>query len=258
MVFLVAIASVVGLLFGSFANVIIARVPLGRSIVSPPSACTSCGSRIKPWHNIPVLSWVLLKGRCAYCGGAISWRYPVIELAMALWWGLSITLWGPTWLATLAIALGFFGIILAAIDIDVQRLPNPIVASFALTVALLMVASVVFGEPTWSLVRACIGALSVGGLYFVAFVAYPRGMGFGDVKLAPVLGAVLGFAGWQQLVVGAFSAFVLGAAVGVAVMVALRQRSGVRIPFGPWMIAGAGAGLLWGESLSQVYFDLLF
>jgi leader peptidase (prepilin peptidase)/N-methyltransferase len=260
-----------GLLIGSFLNVVIFRVPAGRSIVSPPSSCGGCGVRIRPFDNVPVLSWLLLRGRCRDCSARISPRYPLIELltgvvfvAVALrfapWHALEQPM--PTALGPIAETLAFavlagVGIALAWIDIDTQRLPDAIVLpSYPVVAALLLVAAASTGE--WgALLRALAGAAILFAVYFAMAFAYPAGMGLGDVKLAGLLGLALGWLGWGELVVGGFSAFLLGGAFAIALVLLRRAGRGSGIPFGPWMLAGAALAIFAGEPLWLGYLRLV-
>ena len=207
------LCGVLGLAIGSFINVVIWRVPRGMSIVAPPSSCPRCGHPVRARDNVPVLSWVLLRGRCRDCGEPISPRYPAVELLTA-----ALFAWMP-WLITPPAALPAYlwlagaGVALAAIDLDVKRLPNAIVYPTTVVVIGWLAIVGVFTDlgATW---RTLLAALILGGLYLLLHLAYPRGMGFGDVKLALPIGAALGFDSWQALAVGGFAAFVLGAVVG--------------------------------------------
>lgn len=247
MAYVVAFAALLGACLGSFANVVIHRVPAGESIVSPPSACPSCGERIKFRHNIPVVSWLWLRGRCSTCGARISSRYLFVEVLCAVAFAAVVTWQGVSWEAALLLVLVFFTVVLSAIDFETLRLPNVILLPFgALSLAIVIVAALTRDESLWA-TRALLGALGLGAVYFGAFMAYPRGLGLGDVKLAPILGLILGFFGWGPLVVGGFAAFLWGAVVGIAF--GARRGSGLkaRIPFGPWMFAGAWTGVLVGD-----------
>jgi leader peptidase (prepilin peptidase) / N-methyltransferase len=237
-----AFAGLFGLAIGSFLNVVIYRVPAGLSVVSPPSACPACDAPIRNRHNIPVVGWLALRGRCADCSTPISARYPIVEAATAaLFVALTIRLaslhLSPALPAYLYLAAA--GLALALIDIDHHRLPDAIVLpSYAVVAVTLTVASLVTDD--WqALVRAAIGAAALFAGYFALALAYPSGMGFGDVKLAGVLGALLGWLSWSALVIGTFAGFVLGALYGVALMALGRAGRKTAIPFGPFMIAGS-------------------
>lgn len=246
-------AVLLGLAFGSFSNVVIHRVPLSLSVVSPPSACPQCGAAINSWQNIPIVSWLVLRGRCAHCRVPIAKRYPLVEalvaglFAVVAWWAPDV--WTGLLLATAALAT----VILGAIDLDVRRLPRVIVAPWAIATGALILAATVAQGDWWLGARALIGAASLGAFYFVAFVSYPKGLGWGDVTVAPILGAILAFMGWPALVVGAFSAFVWGLLGAIVPMVRAKAVRGVSIPFGPSMFLGAATGIVAGPFLADWY-----
>ena len=268
--FLAVVGFVLGGLIGSFLNVVIYRVPRKLSIVSPPSACPHCDHRIAWYDNVPVLSWLILRGRCRHCSGRISPRYPLIELGTAIAFALIVIARYDTIessqngaeLASAALVivallyLAAISIALAAIDLERSVLPNAIVLpAYVVGAVLLLGASILVGD--WdAVVRALIGAAALFVFYLVLALVYPGGMGFGDVKLAGVLGLYLAWLGWSALVVGAFAAFVLGGIVGLIIVVARRGSGKTRIPFGPWMIVGAWVGILWGAALASSYLRL--
>jgi leader peptidase (prepilin peptidase) / N-methyltransferase len=259
-VFLVLAAFVVGLIIGSFLNVVVWRVPRGESIVSPPSACPRCGHEIRARDNVPVLSWLILRGRCRDCGEPIAVRYPLVESATGLIFALTAWFTGWSWALPALLYLAAIGVALALIDIDVKRLPDAIVLpSYAVGAALLALASWnPGGNPDWgAMAGAAIGCAALFAIYFVAVVVYPAGMGLGDVKLAGVLGLYLGWFGWGTLFIGWFAAFLLGGIYAVALLVAGRagRRSG--IPFGPWMLLGAALGIAVGQPIWDWYVGLV-
>ncbi|WP_284329234.1 prepilin peptidase [Demequina litorisediminis] len=210
---------------------VISRVPAGESVAHPPSACPRCGHAIRFRHNVPVLGWLVLGGRCYDCHEPISVRYPLIEALTGAVFGALAAWLGVTWDLGLALIVAFFTIVLSAIDLEVRRLPDAVVVPFSAMVAVyLVVWTGVDGD--WSrLLHALLGAAILGAFYFGAWFIYPRGMGFGDVKLAPVLGAVLAWYGWAELIVGGFAAFVWGALVGVTVMAITRKGRKPSDPF---------------------------
>ena len=252
----VAVLGVVGLVIGSFLNVVVWRVPRGESIVTPPSACPRCGHRIRARDNVPVLSWLLLRARCRDCGAPISARYPLVELATGVLFVLVVLRIGWTAELPTYLYLAAIGLALALIDLDTHRLPDPIVLSAYPVLAVgLTAASWAHGD--WgSLLRAVIGGAVLWGLYFV-LLAIKGGMGFGDVKLAGVLGAGLAWLGWGTFVIGAFAAFLLGGLFGVALILAGRAGGKTKVPFGPWMVLGAAVGVAVGEPVWSAYLDLI-
>ncbi|HEX4392385.1 MAG TPA: prepilin peptidase [Mycobacterium sp.] len=268
-IILAALTGVVGLLIGSFLNVVVYRVPNGMSIVSPPSACPNCGRHIRGFDNVPVLSWLFLRGKCRDCREPISWRYPAVELGTAVlflavaWRFLPAALAGGT--STLVssspaliafVFLAAISIALALIDLDVHRLPNSIVLPALIVAAVLITLAGVLTGDYDALLRAGIGMVAMFAFYFLLAVIYPGGMGFGDVKLAAVLGVYLGWLGWGELVVGAFAAFLLGGLFAIGLMIFRKAGRKSGIPFGPWMLGGAWIAILFGHSISAGYLAL--
>jgi leader peptidase (prepilin peptidase)/N-methyltransferase len=256
---------VLGLAIGSFLNVVVYRVPAGMSVVSPPSACPKCGRPIRGFDNVPVLSWLVLRGRCRDCSDSISARYPAVELGTALLF--VVVVWrflaGASTPAAAAIPglvafiyLAAVSVVLALIDLDVRRLPNTIVLpSYGVGAVLLSLQAILSGD-YGALIRAGIGMAALFGFYLLLAVVYPRGMGFGDVKLAGLLGLYLGWLGWGDLVVGAFAAFLLGGLFSVGLMIFRRAGRKTAIPFGPWMLLGAWIAILFGNTITTGYLAL--
>jgi leader peptidase (prepilin peptidase)/N-methyltransferase len=260
-----------GLAIGSFLNVVAYRVPLGLSVVSPPSACPGCGSPIGARDNIPLLSWILLRGKCRNCAAPISARYIVVEaitgvafVAVALRFlpGLfNAASVGAIVSAVLVLVaflyLAAISVALTAIDIDVRRLPDRIVLpSYVVGIVLLATAAIVDADLA-PLARALAGAGILFVFYFVLALIKPGGMGMGDVKLAGVLGLFLGQLGWAELAVGAAGAFLLGGIFGIALLIGGRAKRRSAIPFGPWMFAGAWLGVFAGAPIANTYLTLV-
>jgi leader peptidase (prepilin peptidase)/N-methyltransferase len=251
---LVLFAVLLGLVIGSFLNVVVWRVPRGESVVNPPSACPSCGSAIRPRDNVPVLGWLVLRGRCRDCRAPISARYPLVEAGtaalfavMALEFGFRAEL--PAYLYLAAI-----GIALALIDIDVKRLPDVLtLPSYVVGAALLGVAST--SEPHL-LLRALLGAAAMFAVYFALCFAYPAGMGFGDVKLSGVLGLYTAWLGWDVWAAGLLLGFFLGGFFGIALILVKKGGRKTAVPFGPFMLLGALLAVLFGHGLVDGYLDL--
>jgi leader peptidase (prepilin peptidase) / N-methyltransferase len=265
-----ALAAVLGLSIGSFLNVVIYRVPAGKSIVAPPSACPNCDHQIGARDNIPLVSWLVLRGKCRNCATPISVRYPLVEAGTALFFVLVALLYAPalvdstgalTAVANLLVLSSFLylcaiSVALAMIDVEVHRLPNSIVLpAYIVAAVTLTVASFITGDYA-QLLRAGIGMAALALLYFVIAVAYPGGMGFGDVKLAGVLGAYLGWAGWGALITGSLLAFLLGGIFGLVLVLLKRKNRKSGIPFGPWMVAGAWIGIPFGGFLWSNYLSV--
>ena len=249
-------ACALGLLIGSFLNVVIWRVPRGRSIVSPPSACPSCGHPVRRRDNVPVLSWLVLRGRCRDCAEPISVRYPLVEAGTALLFVGVAARFGTGWELPAYLYLAAIGLALALIDIDVHRLPNALVLpSYPVLAGLLTLASAnPGGGADWAaLGRAALAGAVLFAFYGLLVVVYPRGMGLGDVKLAGVLGLALGWLGWGSLLVGAFAAFLIGGVFSIVLLATGRANRKTAIPFGPWMVLGAFVGIAVGEPLWSAY-----
>jgi len=250
------LAGLLGLLFGSFANVVIHRVPRKESIVRPASRCPSCGSAIAAWDNLPVLGWLLLRGRCRRCQAPISVRYPAVELAMAVLWALvAYRLWsdGLAWAVPAYLAVAFVCVVLTVIDATSKLLPNRVTyPAFPVVAGLLLGASLALGD-LGRMQRGLLAALAVTALFLLLFLVNPSGMGFGDVKFVPTLGLALGWLSWPVLAVGIFAAFLLGGVIGVAAMVVLRLGRKSLLPFGPWLAAGALLAVLAGSQIASWY-----
>lgn len=266
---IVAFAGVFGLVIGSFLNVVAYRVPAGIPLTRE-SRCPHCDAAVRPWQNVPVLSWIGLRGRCASCSAPISPRYPLVEaatgaiFAAVAWYFAAPALVGAAGGAAAAVVVAIaylyfaaISVVLALIDLDVRRLPNAIVLpSYIVSLVLLTIACLLGAE--WSaLLRAVIAAAVLFAFYALLRAIRPDGMGGGDVKLAGLIGIQLGWLGWGSVVVGAFAAFVLGGLFGIALMLARRAGRRTAIPFGPWMLAGAWVGIILGEPVALWYMRLL-
>lgn len=253
---LIAVIALLGLAVGSFLNVVIHRVPTSASLVRPGSHCPACDHPIRARHNVPVLGWLVLRGRCADCRAPISVRYPLVELTTAvLFVAVAWRIAELDLLSALPAFLWFtaMGVSLTMIDLDVRRLPNAIVyPSYLVLTVLLIVAALLSHDPA-ALLRAAVGAVVLFTGYFALAFLYPAGMGFGDVKLAGIIGGVLGFVGYPVLVVGAFAAFLIGALLGVAKLLARRGRGDRSLAFGPSMLVGALLALFVGPTVAELY-----
>lgn len=245
-----------GLMVGSFLNVVIHRVPAGESVVRPPSHCPACGARIIPRDNIPVLSWLLLKGRARCCGAAISVRYPLVEAGTAVAFAAVAAWQGLSWALPAYLVLAASSIALAVIDLDTKRLPFVVVAPTFVAGLVLLGAASLFDHDLASAVRAVGGAAALWLLYRMLHAVYPRGMAYGDVRLAGVLGLYLAWLGWDRLIVGAFLAFLLGGVFGIIFILAGRARMKTQIPYGPYMVVGSWLGIATGPALASWYLQL--
>ena len=253
---LLVVAGVLGLAVGSFLNVVIHRVPRHESLL-PPSRCTRCLRRVEPWRNVPVVSWLLLRGRCAHCRRPISPSYPLVEATTALLFVALTARFGPSPVLPAYLYLAAVAVALAVIDLRVRRLPDAIVLPSYLVAALLMVPAGAAGADWWSAGRGLLAMVALLTLYLVIALAYPGGMGFGDVKLAGLLGLYLGWLGWSSVWVGTLTGFVLGGLTGVALLATGRAGRRTAIPFGPFMLAGALLALFIARPVSSWYGSLL-
>jgi leader peptidase (prepilin peptidase) / N-methyltransferase len=251
----IAIVGLLGLAIGSFLNVVIWRVPRGESVATPPSHCPKCDAPIRPRDNVPVLSWLVLRGKCRHCGAPISARYPLVELATGVLFAAFAAHFGahadlPAYLYFAAV-----GIALAMIDIDLLRLPDVLtLPSYPIGLALLAIAAGV--DHAWdSYARALIAMVALFLFYAIVWFIYPAGMGLGDVKLAGVVGLYLGWLSWGALVVGAFAAFAVGAVVSIGIVIFSGGGRKSKIPFGPFMLIGALIGIFAGHPLAHLYTD---
>lgn len=247
---------VLGLVVGSFLNVVAARVPAGGSVMRPRSACPRCGHPIRNRDNLPVVSWVALRGRCRDCSEPISVRYPLVEAATgllfaAVGWRFGADVVLPAYLFFAAIS-----VVLTLIDLDTRRLPDAIVLP-AYPVALALGVVTVGSHGWWPLERALIGGAVLTGLYLALwYITGGRGLGYGDVKLAGLVGGYAAWLGWGPLVVAGFGGFLLGGAVGVLLMAAGRAGRRTALPFGPFMLAAAWLAVFAGGTLSAAYLRL--
>jgi leader peptidase (prepilin peptidase) / N-methyltransferase len=244
---LAAIMFVPGLAIGSFLNVVAVRVPLRRSVVHPGSACMSCAAPLAWYDNIPVLSYLFLRGRCRSCSATIPWKYPFVELATALLIGACVLAFG---LSAYAAVAAFFCATLVGVSVtDLERriIPNRIV--LPATAVVLLAQTALIQSPEWAL-----GAVGASLFLFLAALAYPAGMGMGDVKLALLLGAMLG----RTVPVAMMIAMV--AALVPAIVLLVRHGSGARkmgVPFGPFLALGGVVTLFAGEWILDAYLNLL-
>ena len=239
------VAFVLGSIAASFANVCIHRLPLRQSVVYPASRCTSCQHPLRPWHNLPIVSFAALRGRCAFCQEPISWRYPLVESLGGLLYlvgyhqlGLSVHAFAYALLVTALLIVAFIDLAHLIIP-DAVTLPG-IVAGAAIA---LLPSSIGFAN---AVAGACLG----GGIFFLIALAYPAGMGGGDVKLIAMIGA---FVGWQAVLVAIILSAFCGALIGLTlILLGLRGRRDP-VPFGPFLAIGGITAMLWGEALLAWY-----
>ncbi len=245
--------AVVGLVVGSFVNVVAYRVPQGLSVVRPPSACPACGHRIRPRDNVPVVGWLLLRGRCRDCGSGISIRYPLVEAGTGAIFALLGLLIGAAWVLPAYWWATGVAVTLTLTDLDLQRIPNRILVPGTMVGWVLLSGGAVLDGDASALLRALGGGAGYFGLLFLVALAARGGFGFGDVKLAFLLGSFLAYRSWEALLVGGFAAFAIGGLVALALLALRRAGRKDAIAFGPSMVAGAAVGLAWGERIAEWY-----
>ncbi|MGV1003631.1 MAG: prepilin peptidase [Candidatus Nanopelagicales bacterium] len=243
--------ALLGLAIGTLLTSVVWRVPRGEPVFGSPSCCPGCAGRISISDQIPVLSRVLLRGRCRRCGAPVSARYPVVEGLTGLLFAALAAVIGASWQLPAYLYLAAISVALAFIDYDTKRLPDAItLPSYPVLAGLLLVPTVI--DEAWlQFGRALAAGLALFAFYLIAALIVPAGMGLGDVKLAGILGMALGWLGWGVLFGGAFAGFLLAALVGVALMIAGRAARSSAIPFGPFMVAGAMLAVLLGPALVE-------
>lgn len=271
---LIACTTVLGLLTGSFLNVVILRLPRmmeaawkreaqeileltadesmadSISLMSPPSCCPSCGAAIRPWQNIPVISWLLLRGRCAQCKAPISVQYPLVELATALLSALCAWQFGWGWPLSAALGFTWVMIALSVIDLRTQLLPDSLTLPL-LWAGLALSLFPIFVPPNTAIVGAMAGYLSLWSIYHLfRLLTGKEGMGYGDFKLLAAIGAWLG---WQALPMVILLSSFVGALVGIGLVIFRRHDRQVPIPFGPYLAAAGWLAMVFGPQIQSAY-----
>lgn len=267
-----ALSAVLGLVMGSFLNVVIHRLPKmlerewreqcdwlqGRQpeaavrydLAHPPSSCPTCGHGIRWYENLPVLSWLALRGRCAQCGNPISARYPVVEILAGALFAYAAAVWGIGWPVLWVWGLLSILVALVFIDLDTQLLPDNLTLPLAWA-GLLANHLVAFVPLEEALLGAVVGYLSLWGVYHLfRLLTGKEGMGFGDFKLLAALGAWLG---WKMLLPVVLVASLAGAMVGIGLMLAKGHHRDQPLPFGPWLALGGVVALFWGQDLLRLW-----
>jgi leader peptidase (prepilin peptidase) / N-methyltransferase len=240
------LAAVMGAVLGSFLNVVAYRLPRGESLSRPRSRCPGCLTPVRPYDNVPVLSWLLLRGRCRACREPISARYPLVEAGTGLLCALVVLAKGPEEDALLGLVLVLLLVPITLIDLDHRIIPNRLVLIGAVAAP----AVVALTQPD-ALLEHAVAAVAAGGFFLVAVLAYPRGMGEGDVKLAFVLGLFLG----RDVGPAVFVALIAGTLVGAAVIARKGVAEGRKtaVPFGPFLALGAVVALFAGDAMVEWY-----
>jgi leader peptidase (prepilin peptidase)/N-methyltransferase len=249
MVAAIVLAALGGLIIGSFLNVVAYRLPRGESLAHPPSRCPSCGAGIKPYDNVPVLSWLLLRGRCRACGAPISPRYPIVEaITGALYAAVVAARWDDASGIALGIVLVTVLVPIALIDFEHRIIPNKITGPAAVLALAIGLALDMDFVP-----EQLIAGAAAGGFFLLAALLYPRGMGMGDVKLAGVLGLYLGRGVGLAVLVG----LVAGVLVGGVIVARVGSTQGRKtaVPFGPFLALGGIVALFAGDAVADAYLD---
>lgn len=250
---LVVVCALLGLVIGSFLNVVIYRVPLGQSIVTPPSACPGCARPIAPRDNIPVLSWLVLRGRCRWCHVPISARYPLVEGLTSALFALTAARLGASWSLPAELAFVASLIALGAIDLERHLLPRTIVyPSLGLVMAGLVLAAAVTQHWERLGVAVLCGTASFAVFFAVNWIR-PGWLGFGDVRLAALIGLALGWLGPWYLLIGFMAANAIGAAVGIGLILAGRATRKTQVPYGVFLGAGSILAVLVGGPVIAWY-----
>jgi leader peptidase (prepilin peptidase)/N-methyltransferase len=274
-VFFVSCTTILGLMIGSFLNVVIYRLPemmkrnwlqqcaelQGEAVqalpefnlLTPRSRCIHCGHKITTWENIPIISYLFLRGRCSQCHARISPRYPMVEAATAIFSGFVAWHFGYGFIALAALIFVWSLIALAVIDLDTQLLPDDITLPL-LWIGLLVNINHGFTDIQSAVIGAIAGYLSLWSIYWCfKLITGKEGMGYGDFKLLAAIGAWLG---WSKLPLVILSSSLVGALVGIGLILAAKLNKSIPIPFGPYLVGGALIALFWGEQLIHTYFGL--
>ena len=241
---------VLGLIVGSFSNVCIYRIPKNKSVIYPASHCPKCHTTIKPVDNIPVVSYVLLKGRCRNCKKKISIQYPIVELLTGIIYLITYLIYGLTMQYLVYIILASALIIIAFIDLNEQIVPD-LICLPGIGIGLILS----FFVPFMSFINSASGVLVGGGIILIialvgSMIFKKEAMGGGDVKLAAMIGA---FLGWRYIIISLFLGFFLGALTGIILMIAKIKSREDMVPFGPFIVLGTFITLLWGEQIISWY-----
>jgi len=238
-----------GLITGSFLNVCIYRIPRQMSVVNPPSACPACGHRLRWFELVPLVSFIIQRGRCLSCSAAVAWRYPIVEILTGAFFSLSYYLYGLSIDFWTVIILASLMLVVAFIDIEHRIIPNRLVI-FGLAAGLVMGLL----RPDAGIVFMAKGLLAGFGALFAVAVLSRGQMGFGDVKLAAVMGL---FLGWQEVLLALFLAFLAGAIYGIFLMVFMGKGRKTAVPFGPFLAGATIAVYLWAEQITLWYIQAI-
>ena len=247
------VCAVIGLMVGSFLNVVIYRVPRKESVVKPRSRCPGCGTQLSSLDNIPVVSWLVLRGKCRTCGTPISVRYPLVELATAMLFAAMAARFHGDWVIPAFCLFAAASLALALIDLEHFLLPSKIIYTTLLLSAPLLVLAAV-GDHRWHSFRdAVVCAIAAFAFFFLLNFVYPKGMAFGDVRYSSVIGLYLGWMGPRYAFLGFFVAFLTASVVGIALILAKRANRQSPIPFGVFLALGAFITVFAGHPFLKWY-----
>jgi leader peptidase (prepilin peptidase) / N-methyltransferase len=250
---LVLLCGLLGLAIGSFLNVVIWRVPRKESVVRPPSHCPQCDTPIRPADNIPVLSWLVLRGKCRHCGNPIPVRYPLVEASCGILFVAVAVRFGASWELPAYLVLTAALLAISLIDLEHFIVPDRITGPLTVSALALLGLTAAADGNGWRYGRTLLAGVAFFAFLLVLNILYPKGMGMGDVKLAFSLGLYLGWLGWGQVFLGGFLAFLLGAVVGLGLIATkIKSRKDV-VPFGPFLALGTMLTILWGEPILRWY-----
>jgi len=248
-VFIAVVAGVYGLVLGSFLNVVIWRIPRHESVVKPRSHCPNCDTQLSTADNIPLVSWLVLRGRCRHCANPISVRYPLVELFTGVLFAAVGARFAHSWALPAFLVLTGALIAISVIDLEHFIIPNRIVYPVGFASVILLALAALIQHHWGAFGRSLLGACCAFAFFFVLHLVSPRGMGFGDVRLSFVLGLFLGWLGWPELLGGLFAGFLFGAVVGLALIAFGGRARSQHIPFGPYLAAGTMTFVLAGDHL---------
>lgn len=254
----IGIAALFGLLFGSFLGLVVYRVPRHESILRPRSRCPGCGTELRAIDNVPVFSWLLLRGRCHSCKTKISARYPAAEAVTAALWGLAVARLGVCDGCRPMDAIAFLPFLwvlvaLSLIDLEHKLIPNRVLyPALGTGIAVIAIAAAA-GPGLGAFARAAGGAAASFAVFNVIHFISPGGMGYGDVRLSALIGLYLGYLGWGRLYAGFLVGFLLGAVIGVVLMLTGKAGRKTAVPFGPFLAAGAVIATFWGQRIVDLW-----
>lgn len=246
-------AAVFGLIIGSFLNVVAHRVPAGVSVARGRSACPACGTTIGALDNLPVVSWLILRGRCRHCSSRISLRYPIVEAGTAVLFVATVLVVGAAWVLPAYLWFVALTFVLSVIDLDTKRLPNRVLYPGTAVALVLLAGGAVADGDAGAFARGLLGGATYFGFLLVVALAARGGFGFGDVKLGFLLGLFTAHVAWGTLFVAVFAAFLIGGLVSVGLLVAGRVGRKDTIPFGPSLVLGSWVAVVYGERIMDWY-----